>query len=294
VPRHEARLPRLAVWHPWSDTQAIGWIRLTLDGQRIPYTYIRDEEIEAGDLARTFDVILYGDVSGDLKGQIHGIDPKFGPLAYTRTPEFPSHGQPDASDDITGGIGWRGMANLQRFLDEGGVLITLGNGAVLPFEGGLVRNVRHAPGEAAVWTPGVELAATFTRPDHPLAFGYSASTSAFRGSYPVFDVSPPDRQWVVLQWGSRARKEDRAGADEDKGADRGRTSDAPLVVSGGARGEDALEGRPAILDVPVGKGRVLAYNFNPQHRDLNRSDYRFLWNALLNWSALPRGSANTQ
>jgi hypothetical protein len=32
---------------------------------------------------------------------------------------------------------------------------------------------------------------------------------------------------------------------------------------------------------------VLAYNFNPMHRDLNHSDYRLLWNALLNWNALP-------
>ena len=33
--------------------------------------------------------------------------------------------------------------------------------------------------------------------------------------------------------------------------------------------------------------RVLAFNFNPMHRDLNHSDYRFLWNGILNWSALP-------
>ena len=37
---------------------------------------------------------------------------------------------------------------------------------------------------------------------------------------------------------------------------------------------------------PVGRGRVIAYNFNPMHRDLNRSDYRFLWNAILNWKHL--------
>lgn len=59
-----------------------------------------------------------------------------------------------------------------------------------------------------------------------------------------------------------------------------------MLVSGGMRGEDTLEGRPAILDIPAGRGRVLAYNFNPMHRDLNHSDYRFLWNALLNWNAL--------
>jgi hypothetical protein len=33
--------------------------------------------------------------------------------------------------------------------------------------------------------------------------------------------------------------------------------------------------------VPVAKGHVIAYNFNPMHRDLNRSDYRLLWNAEL-------------
>jgi hypothetical protein len=31
---------------------------------------------------------------------------------------------------------------------------------------------------------------------------------------------------------------------------------------------------------------VIACNFNPIHRGLNRSDYRLLWNAILNWQAL--------
>jgi hypothetical protein len=61
-----------------------------------------------------------------------------------------------------------------------------------------------------------------------------------------------------------------------------------MVVSGGARGESELTGRPALLDLPVGQGRVVAFNFNPVHRDLNRSDHRLLWNALLNWRRLVR------
>ena len=40
--------------------------------------------------------------------------------------------------------------------------------------------------------------------------------------------------------------------------------------------------------MPVAKGHVIAYNFNPMHRNLNRSDYRLLWNAILNWQALVR------
>jgi hypothetical protein len=58
---------------------------------------------------------------------------------------------------------------------------------------------------------------------------------------------------------------------------------APPVVSGQGWGEENLIGRPAILDMPVGKGHVVSFNFNPMHRDLNRGDQRLLWNAILNW-----------
>jgi hypothetical protein len=59
-----------------------------------------------------------------------------------------------------------------------------------------------------------------------------------------------------------------------------------MLISGGIKEPDDLEGHPAILDLPVGEGKVIAFNFNPMHRDLNRSDYRFLWNAILNWRYL--------
>jgi hypothetical protein len=52
------------------------------------------------------------------------------------------------------------------------------------------------------------------------------------------------------------------------------------------RGEDALAGRPAIIDTPMGEGHVVSYNFNGIHRDMNRGDFRLVWNAVLNWNAL--------
>ena len=287
VARHESRLPRIALWHPWADTQMIGWIRLVFDRQGIPYTILRDDDIKAGGIEDQFDVIIHGDTEEDLKGQIHGLDRKFSPLAYTRTAEFPSQGSPAASDDITGGIGWSGMANLQRFLEDGGTLITLGNGSALVLDGGVVSRVRRARGESGVWTPGVELTASFVRPEHPISYGYSARTSIFRSGYPVYSVRRADRGLIVLQWGSRPPKEERD--DEDRGEPEAKDDKAkapPLLVSGGIKGEDLLEGRPAILDIPIGRGRVLAYNFNPVYRELNHSDYRLLWNALLNWEAI--------
>jgi len=41
--------------------------------------------------------------------------------------------------------------------------------------------------------------------------------------------------------------------------------------------------------MPVGKGHVVSFNFNPMHRDLNRGDQRLLWNALLNWQTIVAG-----
>jgi hypothetical protein len=289
VASHDAPAPRLGVWVPWADTDSIGWLRYTLDQRRIPYTYLRDEEIRAGSLREQVDVIIYGNVDLDLQGQIHGIEATAGPLAFTATPDFPNLGQPVASDDITGGPGWLGLAALDSFIREGGVLINLGNGSTLALEGGLVRHVRRAH-ETSLRTPGSELMVRFLDPDHPLAYGYSETTSVHRADYPVYDLprrwsrmayctscldGPVDRRWVILQWGTAAGDTKEASRPAEE-----------MVVSGGALNAADLQGRPAILAIPRGDGIVVAFNFNPMHRDLNRSDYRLLWNVVLNWQSL--------
>jgi hypothetical protein len=276
---HASPVPRIGVWVPWADTDSIGWIRYVLDQRRVPYVYIRDEDIRAGALAERVDVLIYGHVRMDLAGQIHGIRATSGPMPFTRNERFPSHGTPVESEDITGGIGWTGLANLHRFIEAGGLLVTLGNGSTLALDGGLVPSVRRAT-LTGVTTPGAELRASFVRPSHPIAYGYSPVTTVFRSNYAVYDVpahwlemsyctscleGPPDRGSVVLEWGA---------------------GNQPIVVSGGGHNPGALAGHPAILDVPVGRGRVVAFNFNPIHRDLNKSDFRMLWNVILNWRSL--------
>ncbi|MGZ5479721.1 MAG: hypothetical protein ACXWGZ_09010, partial [Candidatus Aminicenantales bacterium] len=77
--------------------------------------------------------------------------------------------------------------------------------------------------------------------------------------------------------------------EEREAKEKAKKDEVKMLVSGAVKGDDDLEGRPAILDLPAGKGRVIAFNFNPIHRDLNRSDHRFLWNALLNWDYIGAG-----
>jgi hypothetical protein len=309
VRRHVVDLPRLALLHNWTSTQDAGWARYTLDQEKLEYTLISDADLKRGGLEERFDVILFPNSRGDFAELVHGIDPRYGPLAYTRTPEFPSHGIPDAADDITGGMGFEGLMSLDRFVRQGGVLVALANSGVLAVDGGLVRGVSRVP-PGGFNTPGSEVRAKVLRPEHPLAYGYEETTSVFRGNGPVWDVDKADRGRVVLQLGTKEVETDApekpagtpsgeaievedadapaAPAVEEKKAEKKKE---PFVLSGFVKGEEAIDGKPAILDVPVGQGRVILFSFNPLHRYLNHSDFRFVYNALLNWNDLPRDRA---
>jgi hypothetical protein len=296
VAKHEAPAARIGVWVPWADTDSIGWIRYILDQRAVPYVYLRDEDIRAGKLREKVDVILYGHVDLELAEQIQGLPKRWSPMPFKKTEKTPSFGTPAESDDITGGIGYEGLGQIEEFVNDGGLLVTLGSGSMLALEGGIVRGVRRVAGgvprssqgggataaaesqNAVTRTPGAHVRVSFARPEHPIAYGYSERTYVFRQNFPLYDAprkwlrmayctscldGPEDRSGIVMEWG------DRDGAS--------------LLVSGQVWGEDGLIGRPAILDMPVGKGHVVSFNFNPMHRDMNRGDHRLLWNAILNW-----------
>ncbi len=299
APAHAAPVPRLGVWVPWADTDSIGWVRYALDQRHVPYAYVRDEDVRRGNLRAHYDVLLYGHVDLELAEQIEGIPKSWGPMPFKKTAATPSHGTPAASDDITGGIGYAGLAELQRFVDAGGLLVTLGNGSMLPLEGGLIRGVRRESGgvprsaagggaDAAgasqfteTRTPGSHLRVTFAQPEHPIAYGYSAHTHVFRENYALY-AQP--RRWLRMAYCTTCLD----GPFDPSGVVMtwGDTDGAPLVISGQVWGGNNLIGHPAIFDMPVGKGRVVAFNFNPLHRDLNRGDYRMVWNTILNWQAI--------
>ncbi len=307
VAHHAAKAPRIGVWVPWADTDSIGWIRYSLDQRKVPYTYLRDEDIRAGNLRSKIDLLLYGHVDLELAEQIEGLPKAWSPMPFKKTAQTPSFGTPAESDDITGGIGYEGLAQIQNFIQDGGLMVTLGSGSMLALEGGLVRFVRRASGgvprstagggasssaasqEAGTRTPGAHVRVTLDRPDHPIAYGYPERTWVFRQNFPLYNTprrwlrmaycttcldGPEDRSGIVMEWGDSEAKS--------------------LVVSGQAWGEENLIGRPAILDMPVGKGHVVSFNFNPMHRDMNRGDQRLLWNAILNWQAILAFHPKTQ
>ncbi len=306
VARHPVDLPRVGLLHTWESTQDAGWVRFTFDQEGMPYTLVSPDDLRHGGLASRFDVLIFPNTWGDFAAMVNGRDPAVGPLAYTRSAEYPSQGIPDASPDITGGMGLEGLAELRRFVAGGGVLVAIGNAGTLAVDGGLVRRVDRLPA-STVRCPGSEVAARVRAPRHPVVYGVAERTSVFRGNGPLYEVARRDRDRVMLQFGDELPEEDddtaaapadpatpapaaRAGsADPARAAADTAADEKPrdLVLSGWVGKPDKLAGEPAILDVPSGRGRVLLYAFNPLHRYLNHSDFRLLYNVLLNWDDLP-------
>jgi hypothetical protein len=339
VPAHLLDLPRLGVVHTWTSTQDAGWARYTLEQAGVPFTLVSPDDLRRGALTARFDVLLVPNLRGGFADLVHGLDPAYGPLAYTRTEQFPSHGRPNASPDVTGGMGLEGLLELERFVDAGGVVVAIANGGTLVVDGGLVRGVDRQP-PSTVRNPGSELAARVVDLEHPVAYGYEEKTSVFRGNGPLWSV--PDRllDRVVVQFGDEVEERPKAtrspgavaplaatdveveeieveavtigaaaeeaaaeeavaegeievvegeGMEEETaiGALDGEEPARALVLSGWVSKADALEGEPAILDLAAGRGRVILFAFNPIHRHLNHSDFRFLYNVLLNWNDLP-------
>ena len=299
--------PRVALFHTWHYTQDSGWLRYTLEEYGVPYTLIDKDDLKAGKLRERFDLILLPSQAGmELGDIISGIDPKHGPLEYTKTDAYPSHGVIDSSPDITGGMGLRGLAELESFAQAGGVLVGLGSGGRLVADSGMTRTVSTRGAGAS---PGSHVTTKVTRAEHPLVWGYPEVDWVFRGNLPVYDVGEFDRGQVVLQFGVQTFEESEKQLDqksdvpaerksiegesgiegekpvEKQGDDEG--AKPGLVRSGIVKDPSTLERKPALLDVPIGKGRALLFSWNPAHRFQNHHDLGYLMNALLFFNDMP-------
>ncbi len=64
-----------------------------------------------------------------------------------------------------------------------------------------------------------------------------------------------------------------------------------LLVSGMLAGGSELTGKPAVVDVPVGKGHVVMFAINPMWRHQTQGSCSMIFNACLNWDHLDVGRA---
>jgi len=296
VKQHDVVLPRIAIYHTWYSTQDEGWSRFTFEQRGIPFTSIDKDDLRNGNLRKRFDVILIPRVGGDAAEFIQGIDKKFGPMPFTKTPDYPSHGTPDETNDMTGGPGFAGMEQLKQFVEAGGVLITLDNATTAVSVTGIARELVPYQAEG-LFHPGSVVQAMARKPNHPLFYGFPATFPIFRGNGPLFQVEKFNRDMILLQYGTKPLKDEEPYKGPILGMpDKKESKDAPdkandkkeppYVLSGMVRNEQSIIGHGTIFNVPAGAGRVIAFTFDPLHRYLNHHDAPLVWNTLINWDHL--------
>src|SRR6185436_3459702 len=130
VKTHDLDVPRIGYVHSWTRTQDEGWWRAALDSYGVPYTYFADQKLREGNLRAKYDVLLMPHIGGSAVSQVNGMARTgTAPLPYKKTEATPNLAYLDSSDDIRGGMGIEGLAELVKFVEQGGLLITEGSTA---------------------------------------------------------------------------------------------------------------------------------------------------------------------
>jgi hypothetical protein len=157
--------------------------------------------------------------------------------------------------EYTGGLGKEGVAALRSFVEEGGTLVAIDSAAsfVLAELALPVRDALAGVSPSAFFGPGTILRVR-ADPSRPLAQGLPEALPIWFESSPAFEA---DEAMVVARY----------------------TDDDPLL-SGWLLGGERLRGRAALVDVPLGKGRVVLFGFRPLYRAQSQVTYAALLNAL--------------
>lgn len=190
VKSHTLTLPRIGYVHSWLRTQDEGWWRAALDHYGIPYTYFADIKVRDGGLRKKYDVLIYPNVGGNPREQLVGVAMNGNdPIPYKKSALTPNLGALDSADDIRGGLGADGLAELKKFVEAGGTLIGDGSTVEMLVDYGIAAGLTVSK-PAQLVTKGAVMRGVFADQTSPLAYGYSGKEMpVYFSEAPVLTVS---------------------------------------------------------------------------------------------------------
>ncbi|WP_375403604.1 M14 family zinc carboxypeptidase, partial [uncultured Sphingomonas sp.] len=194
VRSHPLTAPRIGLMHSWLRTQDEGWWRAALDHHGIPYGYFADIQARRGGLRAKYDVIIYPTVGPTAQDALAGVPKDVGePVPYRKTALTPHLGQLDSADDIRGGLGVDGLAELKKFVEAGGLLMGDGSTAEMLAEFGVAPGVTLSrPPE--LYTKGAIMRGVIADKASPLTYGYRGEAMPIYFSQaPVLSIGRPGR-----------------------------------------------------------------------------------------------------
>ena len=229
VATHPARAARIALMHTWINTQDEGWWRLALDTMSVPFTYISTQDVtDDAALRSKYDVILFPPI-GRAAGQtiITGMPMYGNAIPWKTTDLTPNLGSIDSTDDIRPGMGWSGMANLQKFVRDGGVLIAVDDTANFAVTYGFTSGVSITPAQRLKIT-GAVLRSKRVDETSPIAYGYDDNLSIYSSDGPIFGVSNMVGGRSGRGGGAEPRRATGRGTPDDPDQPQGRPAADPV------------------------------------------------------------------
>ena len=243
--------PRIGLYRGWGANVDEGWTRLVLEEFEFPYTRLVDADLRQNRLS-DLDVIVLPDAT------------------YNRM--LTGLGSRDAPPEYQGGMTPRGVSHLYDFVEAGGTLVAFDSASELPIvDFGLpIRDVTTDQSSANYYVPGTILELQVNTM-HPVAYGMPSRASGFFARSPAFAVEAPP--------------------EGDDGGGDGVTEkptvsivaqypERDLLLSGWILGEEVLASRAAVVDVAVGRGRVVLLGLRAQHRGQAHGTFKLVFNSL--------------
>ncbi|WP_213806684.1 M14 metallopeptidase family protein [Granulicella sp. dw_53] len=273
--RLEVKLPRIALYQSWVASMDEGWTRWIFDQNEIPYTRVVDADIKKGDLFKRFDAVILPDNSSAAitigtggRGE-GGGEPSLPSKSTTSVAKVDSSTSSDSREfpatppEYKGGLGDQGLAALRDFAQDGGTILTLNRASTVYAnnDSAEVKNVLAGLANKDFYIPGSILEVKVDR-SNPIGFGLPEKLPIFFELSPAFQVQGSGHSIASY------------------------TSDNPLL-SGWILGGKYLNNTSALVEEPVGKGRLVLFGFRPQYRAQSEATYRLFFNALLYASSIP-------
>ncbi|HEY2971340.1 MAG TPA: M14 family zinc carboxypeptidase [Pyrinomonadaceae bacterium] len=220
VKTHTIKPARVALMHTWLDTQNEGWWRLALDQMQVPYAYISTQDVAREEnLKAKYDVIIFAPVGSPPNAIVDGMPMYGNPLPWKTTSLTPNIGKIDSTEDIRPGLGWSGLANLKKFVQQGGVFITVDDTASFAVNYGFTPGVAIARANR-LRAVGDILRIKTVDAASPIAYGYADSLAMYCANGPIFNLSN-----VAGGGGARRRSDQRVtgrGTPDDPDTVQGR------------------------------------------------------------------------
>ena len=194
VAQHAISVPRIALVHTWTNTQNEGWYRIEFERLGIPYDYISDQTLgRTPNYRDKWDVIIWGPVGGSAQSIVRGVAKRNdaeAPIPWKKSDVTPNFAlSPDQTDDIRGGMGLDGIAKLQKFIEGGGLFITVGGNASLAIDFGITEGVSIQDPSATFQARGSVYNANFADRKSPIAYGYDEKLAVYFNQAPLLNVA---------------------------------------------------------------------------------------------------------